>query len=405
MKQNIPFFSLKRQWINFKSNFLPDLDRLLETNQYIGGPYIAEFEKQFAQHTGSSHSISCNSGTDALWLALKALEVKPSSIVLTTPFSFIASSSEIVAHRAQPVFIDVDESYNICPKEIEKWLKSNAITQNNKAIHKQTGQQISGILTVDLFGQCADYSKITALAKEWGLWIIEDACQAVGSHVENKKAGTFGDIACFSLYPTKNLGVCGDGGVLTTSNPQLADKLLQLRNHGRKKHYDYECYGRNSRLDTIQALVATKKLSFIDDYNARRREIAQIYTKRFSHIPFIKTPVEKRGYHVYHQYCIQVSCRDLLNRDLLKDHLTENQVGTNIFYPKSLADIPFLSPPKEFYNPCPRTKELTQTILALPIWPELTNKEINYVCDLVESFAPLQRSAGQALRKPNTSSY
>jgi dTDP-4-amino-4,6-dideoxygalactose transaminase len=246
MKQNIPFFSIKRQWINFKSDFLPDLDRLLESNQYIGGPYIEKFEKQFALYIESLHSISCNSGTDALWLALKALEIRPSSIVLTTPFSFIASSSEIVAHLAQPVFIDVDESYNICPKKIENWLKSNAKIQNNKAFHKQTGRPIEGIVTVDLFGQCANYPRIKSIAKEWGLWIIEDACQAIGSHIKNKKAGMFGDISCFSLYPTKNLGVCGDGGVLTTNDEELSGKLFQLRNHGRKNHYEYEGYGRKT---------------------------------------------------------------------------------------------------------------------------------------------------------------
>jgi dTDP-4-amino-4,6-dideoxygalactose transaminase len=379
MKYEIPFFSLKRQWGTIKKNILPQLDALLESNQFVGGPYVTEFEKQFAQYTNSAHAIACNSGTDALWLALHALEIEPSSIVLTTPFSFIASSSEVIAHRAYPLFLDVDESYNICPKKIETWLKSNAIMLNNKAFYKKNNAPISGIITVDLFGQCANYPHIKAIADEWNLWIIEDACQAIGAHINNQNAGTLGDITCFSLYPTKNLGVCGDGGVMTTSNPYLAERLLVLRNHGRKSGYEYECYGLNSRLDAVQAMIATEKLHSLDVWNTRRREIAHIYTNRLKNIPTIKTPVEKTGYHVYHQYCIEVA-----NRDQLKKHLEEKNIGTNIFYPKSLNQIPYLNQAEEYKTHCPIAEQLPKTILALPIWPELTDEEVNYICDCIE---------------------
>jgi len=379
MKHTIPFFSLKRQWNGLKKTFTPRITTLLEKNQFVGGVYVDEFEKQFAKYINSLHAISCNSGTDALWLALRALEITPNSIVLTTPFSFIASSSEIVAHNAYPVFIDVDESYNICPQKIETWLKLHGTIRNNQTIHKKTGAPIVGIITVDLFGQCANYHAIKSIADTWNLWIIEDACQAIGAHINKFKAGTLGDISCFSLYPTKNLGVCGDGGVLTTNNTTLAQKLLKLRNHGRIAHYNYECHGKNSRLDAIQALIATEKLAFIDSWNTRRREIAHTYTKRLSNLPFIKTPPEICGYHVYHQYSIQVAAREML-----QEHLSKKNIGTNIFYPKTLDQIPFLKPPKELETKCPVAHQITKNILSIPIWPELTNHEVDYVCSCLE---------------------
>ncbi|MBU1008020.1 DegT/DnrJ/EryC1/StrS family aminotransferase [Candidatus Dependentiae bacterium] len=387
MNHHIPFFSLERQLSNIKNSLELQINQLLSSNQFVGGPYVDTFEKKFATYTETTHAISCNSGTDALWLSLAALEITPNSIVLTTPFSFIASSSEIAAHKAHPVFIDIDESYNICPKKIETWLKIHAIVRHDRAVHKKTGFPIAGIISVDLFGQCANYNAIKSIANDWNLWIIEDACQAVGAHIDNKKAGTFGDISCFSLYPTKNLGVCGDGGVMTTNSTQLAEKLFKLRNHGRATHYNYECQGRNSRLDAIQALIATEKLKYLDDYNDRRREIAQYYTKRLSKIPFIKTPRETVGHHVYHQYSIQVT-----NRKTIQEQLLEKKIETNIFYPKTLDQIPFLTPPKELATDCPIAHNTTQNILALPIWPELTDNEIKYVCSCLENSYVVNRN-------------
>jgi dTDP-4-amino-4,6-dideoxygalactose transaminase len=404
MKKTIPFFSLARQWQTVKKTINPKLQTLYESNQFIGGPYVSNFETSFAKYTGSSHAISCNSGTDALWLALKALEINPQSIVLTTPFSFIASSSEIAAHNAHPIFIDVDGSYNISPKKIESWLKINGTIRNNQTFHKKTNFPIVGIITVDLFGQCADYKKIKTIANEWNLWIIEDACQAIGAHINNKKAGTFGDISCFSLYPTKNLGAYGDGGVMTTNNNELAEKLTKLRNHGRASHYNYEMLGRNSRLDAIQALIATEKLQLLDDANNRRRKIAHTYSKRFKNLPYIKIPTEQVGHHVYHQYCVEV-VGEVVDRNFLQNHLSSQGVGTNIFYPKALNDIPFLQPPAALATKTPITKKLTQNILALPIWPELTDSEVNYICDCVESALPLAERRVRDLGKTTLLSH
>ena len=398
MKFQIPFFSIKRQLSNIEEQIKTIFQEVLKSNQFIGGHYIKEFEKTFSEKIGCSHSIGCNSGTDAIWLALKALDIQKNSIVLTTPFSFIASASEIVAHEAHQTFIDINEkTYNLSPKKLISWLEENCEKINNQTTHKITNLKVSGIIVVDLFGQCFDYKEIKKIADEWNLWIIEDACQAIGAHVKNKNAGTLGDISCFSFYPTKNLGALGDGGALTTNNDELANKLLKLRNHGRSNHYEYESYGRNSRLDAIQAAFVTEKLKYLDQWNFRRREIAKIYNQRLSKLPFIKIPEEITGRHVYHLYCIQV--QNLRNN--LKEYFSENGVGTNIFYPKSLNQIPFLQTHKDLKTECPISEKLTGTILALPVWPELTNEEVDHVCSCIENFSALSISSGKSI--PTTS--
>jgi UDP-2-acetamido-2-deoxy-ribo-hexuluronate aminotransferase len=384
MKQTIPFFSLERQNKKFKDSIINNLSTIIDKSSFVGGPYVQQIEQDLKNYLKSKHAIACNSGTDALWLALKALEIKNDSIVLTTPFSFIASSSEIVAHGAHPVFIDIDEeTYNIVPEKIEAWLTQNATNADGKTKDKKTGRTVSGIITVDLFGQCADYEKIKAVADKWNLWIVEDACQAVGSHINNKKAGNLGDIACFSFYPTKNLGAWGDGGAAITNNDKLAEKLLKLRNHGRATNYEYEFYGRNSRLDAFQSVVLSEKLKFLDDLIKRRREIAKIYNEQLSELSFVKCPPEKTGYHVYHQYCIIIE-NNL--RDNLREHLTQNNIGTNIFYPKCLHQIPFLQTNPQLKTECPIAEKTTTNILALPVWPELTDEEILHICLCIKNF-------------------
>jgi len=189
MAISIPFFSLKRQWNNLKPHLSPVIEQVLDSQNLIGGKEIESFEATLASYLGVKHVISCNSGTDALWLALKGLNIQKETIVLTTPFSFIASSSEIVAHGAHPVFIDIDEkTYNICPIKLEKWLENNATMKNGAAVHTQSGRAITGILTVNVFGQCAEHDRITSIAQRWNLWTVEDAAQSIGSHVNNKKA-------------------------------------------------------------------------------------------------------------------------------------------------------------------------------------------------------------------------
>lgn len=381
--KKIDFFNLSRQWSNHKNNISEKITSVLDNQAFIGGKFVENFETNFSKYLNVKHTISCNSGTDALLMALDVIGMKKNEIVLTTPFSFIASSSEIVALEGHAVFIDIDsKTYNIDPVKIESWINSECEFKNNNLIHKNTGYRVGGILPVDIFGQCADYKKIKEIAQKYNLWVIQDSCQAIGSiDTNNIMAGNHGDITCFSFYPTKNLGAFGDGGACTTNDPILAEKLLRYRNHGRKSHYNYIEHGINSRLDGIQAAVLDEKLKLIDSFNNKRRENAAIYNKELANINVIQLPKEVNGKHVYHQYCINLIN---INREILMTELNNNGVGTNIYYPKGLNQIDFLNKDSRLKTNCPISDNLTQTILALPIWPELTKEEILYVCETLK---------------------
>jgi dTDP-4-amino-4,6-dideoxygalactose transaminase len=382
-KQNVSFFSLERQVKNLEPKLKSVIDKVLQSQQFIGGEFVAEFEKKIAAYLGVKHVISCNSGMDALQLALRGLGLQKDAIVLTTPFSFIASSSEIAALGGQPVFIDIDpETFNISAENLKNWLQKNAKRKDGKTVHAQTGRLIQGILTVDIFGQCADYQEIKKIADEWNLWMIEDVAQAIGAEINGIKSGNFGAVGCFSFYPTKNLGAYGDAGCCVTNDPVLAEKITRIRNHGRKSHYNYEEPGINSRLDAIQAAILTLKLDYIDSWNARRREIADKYSKGLAGISFIKTPKTKIGTHVFHQYSIQI---DGVAREIVEKYLADNGIPTRIFYPQTLDSISFLQTAKELKNSCPVADKLVQTVLALPIWPELTDQEVEYVIQVFKN--------------------
>ncbi len=387
MENKIPFFSLQRQWETNKSKINNALNEILESQQFVGGEFIQKFESKLASYLNVKYVKTCNSGTDALWLALKAINLKKNDIVLTTPFSFIASSSEISAHDGHPVFIDIEEdTFNISPIAIKKWLETYAKMQNNVAIHTETGYPVKGILVVNIFGQLANYDAIQAIAKAWNLWIIEDACQSIGSELNGKMAGNFGDIATFSFYPTKNLGAFGDAGCLTTNNDELASRIQMLRNHGRYEKYDYVEYGINSRMDTMQAAILGVKLDSIDQLNEQRRSIAQQYRKQLSNLSFLKLPIEKVGKHTYHQFSVQIISSTTINRDMLIEYLNKNNIGYNIFYPMALNQIKFLQTDSRLISACPVAENATQNILALPIWPELTEEEVNYICTTLQIF-------------------
>lgn len=383
-QQTIPAFSLKRQIDTFKDSYLQSLDAVIESQQFIGGTFVATFEKEFAQYLQVKHVISCNSGTDALWMALQALQLKKNDIVLTTPFSFIASSSEIAAHEAFPVFIDIEpDTYNMSPVLLEQWLTTQTTKKDGKLIHKKTGFPVVGILPVDLFGQCADFERLTQIAKNWGLWIVEDCAQATGATLQGKQAGTIGTIGIFSFYPTKNLGAFGDGGCCVTDDAELAERLVVIRNHGRKANYDYTGMGINSRLDAFQAAVLSLRLKHLDTFNENRRAIADRYNKALSTKKSFVVPQEKIGTHVYHQYSITLQGSLAGKRDVLCAALTASGVQTRIFYPQPLSSIPFLTTCKELMTMCPVTDFVSHNVFSLPMWPELTEQEVDSIIENV----------------------
>ena len=381
MSLKVPFFSLARQYTHNESLFQSAINSVLESQQFIGGKIVENFEKQLATYAGTQYAVACNSGTDALWMALKALNITPNTIVLTTPFSFIASSSEAVDLGGHPVFIDIEtDSYNIDPVLLEAWLNTNAFMRKGQAIEKRTGFAIGGLIVVNIFGQCANYPAIRAIADAWNLWIIEDAAQSLGASIGQTK--TFGDVTTYSFYPTKNLGAFGDGGAVATDNEYLAQRILQLRNHGRRAHYEYLHQGINSRLDGIQASLLSAKLPLLDQWNARRKQIADRYHKQLSHCTSLMLPAEKIGNHVFHQYSVIIN-DPLLSRDQFAQALATKDIETRVFYPQPLHQIDFLITHPHLVQACPIAEQTSRTIMALPMWPELTDAEVDQVCSII----------------------
>ncbi|HAC63577.1 MAG TPA: Cys/Met metabolism pyridoxal-phosphate-dependent enzyme [Cyanothece sp. UBA12306] len=337
---------------------------VLRSGRYIGGQTVDDFEKQFSQFVGTKYCIGCNSGTDALLLALRALNIGPGDEVITTPFTFIATAETITLTGAKPVFIDIDRNtFNFDLNLLEA-----AITPRTKAI-----------IPVHLFGQPVNMSRLMQIAHHHDLYVIEDCAQATGAMWDGEKVGNIGHIGCFSFFPTKNLGTCGDGGVVTTNDPAIADVVRTIKEHGSRQRYYHDLVGINSRLDTIHAAILQIKLSYLDEWNQRRREIAQHYHNLLEPILGIQLPQEiPGGYHVWNQYTILIE--DSFNgaenkRDHLKQKLQEHSIISMIYYP-----IP-LHLQKVYQNlgyqigSFPITEKAAHEVLSLPMFPDLTFEE------------------------------
>ena len=357
-----PFIDLKAQYSNIKDEVLRCINDILESSHYILGENVKKFEDDIKSYLGVSEAIGVASGTDALHLALKALDITHGDEVITTPFTFFATVEAILYVGAKPVFVDIDENtYNIDPDKIEE-----KITPRTKAI-----------IPVHISGCPADMIKINEIAQKYGLKIIEDAAQAFGAKIGDKKIGTFGDIACFSFYPSKNLGCFGDGGMVVTNNPEIADKIRILRNHGSPGRYVHETVGLNSRLDEIQAGVLRIKLKHIDEYNSLRRKKANIYTKFLS--DKVITPKEvENTYHVYHLYSIRSE-----SRDKIKEILAKQGFPSVVYYPipmhlqKAIANLGFKK------GDFPIAEKVSREILALPIYPEIPDEEVFEISQII----------------------
>jgi len=354
-----PFLDLKAQFAGIRQEVLEAVTHTLESQHFILGPEVEALEKEVAVLTSCSHAIGCASGSDALILALLALEIGRGDEVITTPFTFVASAGSIARVGAKPVFLDIDpETFNISPRAIEK-----VITSRTKAI-----------LPVHLFGLSADMDEINAIAAGHGIAVIEDAAQAIGARYEGRAVGSLGTMGCFSFFPSKNLGGAGDGGLVTTQNAALAERLRLLRVHGARKKYDYELLGMNSRLDALQAAILRVKLRHLEQWTAGRRRNAERYRELFHEFrleSMLKSPVTPRGYvHVYNQFTIRVR-----ERDALREHLHRRGIPTEIYYPKPLhlqKAFAYLGhKPGDF----PESEAAGLEVLSLPIFPELTEQQ------------------------------
>ena len=370
---------LKRQYLPLHDELMQAVGNVLDTQQFILGEPVAAFEKSSAAQLGVAHAIGCSSGTDALWLALAAAGIGHGQAVVTTPFSFFASTSAILRAGATPLLADIEPTtFNLDPKAVQILLDG------------ERGAEVKAILPVHLFGQCADWPAFTYLQKKYGLKLVEDAAQAWGADYSGVKAGALGDAAAFSFYPTKNLAAFGDAGMVTTNNAAVAEQLRMLRAHGMKKRYFHEEVGWNSRLDTIQAAVLEVKLTRVEAGNARRRELAALYDRLFRAAGLTGTTTaeglvlpfsDPRAKHVFHQYVIRAP-----RRDELRAFLTENGIGTEVYYPLPLHLQPALRSLGYWQGDFPVAERAAAEVLALPIYPELSDEEVENVVEGVRRF-------------------
>lgn len=363
----IPISDPKSQLKPLQDDMLAIFTKVLNSGQYILGPHVDKLEDEIANRLGVLEAVGVASGTDALVLALEAFGIGEGDEVITTPFTFFATAEAITRVGATPVFVDVEkDTFNINPKRIEE-----KITPATKAI-----------LPVHIFGQPAKMDEINQIAKNYQLIVIEDACQAFGATYRGKYVGQLGDAACFSFFPTKNLSTMGDGGLITTANKKIAQKIRKLRVHGSFKRYYHDTIGYNSRLDEIHAAILRICLKYIDDWNAKRQAIAKKYDEQLKDLPHIQLPVSKIDRtHVYHLYCIAT-----LNRQQTINHLQKNHIQTGIYYPQCLHLQKAFHHLDYSLGDFPVAERTAKQLFSIPIYPHLTPENQTFIIDTLHQY-------------------
>ena len=358
-EMKVPLLDLGAQYAEIKTEMDAAIHRVLDSTRFIGGPEVSGLEEEIARYTRVPHAIGCASGTDALLLSLKALGVGPGDEVVTCAYSFFASAGVIVNVGAIPVFVDIDPStYNLDPHRLEA-----AITPNTKAV-----------IAVHLYGQCCDLTAVQAVCEKRKVYLIEDAAQAIGSEWEGRRAGSVGDLGCFSFFPSKNLGCAGDGGMVTARDPGLADRVRLLREHGARPKYYHALVGTNSRLDAIQAAILRVKLKHLDRWSEKRARNASLYDQLLEGSRVGRPYRDARARHIFNQYVVRVP-----NRDAVRTRMGERGIGTEIYYPVALHMQQCFSMLGYHEGDMPHSEAAAKETLALPIYPELTEDQIRYV--------------------------
>lgn len=359
---NIPMVDLKGQHEILKDEIEKGFRDVLENTQFILGPNVRAFEEEVAAYCKVKHAIAVASGTDALHLALRAAGIGEGDEVITTPFTFIATAEAISYVGATPVFVDIDpETFNINVDLIEE-----AITERTRAI-----------LPVHLFGQPADLAPILELCRRHGLKLVEDCAQSFGAEYADRMTGAWGDLGCFSFFPSKNLGCYGDGGMIITDSDEMAEAVRVLRNHGSRQRYHHSVIGYNSRLDELQAVVLRAKFKHIDAYNTLRRKNAHLYTSRLQGTPVLPPAEDGKGVHVYHQYTVLTDARESI-----QNALGAAGIACAVYYPIPLHRQEVY---RDIYagSSFPISEEVAARVLSLPMYPELTVAQIDRVCDVL----------------------
>jgi dTDP-4-amino-4,6-dideoxygalactose transaminase len=363
----VPFLDLRIQYESIRDEIAACLQQVLDSTAFAGGPFVAQFEKEFAEFCQSESAIGVGSGTVALWAALKGLGLGSGDEVITTPNTFIATAEAISECGARPVFVDIDEqTFNMDPALIE-----DVITPKTRAI-----------VPVHLYGHPADMDPVIEIAKKHNLLVIEDACQAHGAEYKGQKAGSIGDAGCFSFYPGKNLGAYGEAGAVVTNNRRLADKIMMFRDHGQKRKYYHSMVGWNCRMDGLQGAVLSVKLKHLGRWNESRRKNAAIYNLLLADLDPIATPFEADyARHIYHIYPILTE-----NRQRLMDALAKKQIYCGIHYPVPLHLQVAYSALGYKKGDFPVTEKCAGRLLSLPMFPEMTSEQIEYVVENIKSF-------------------
>ena len=367
----VPFVDLKSQYESIKDEIAVAIQQVLESSAFSGGPFVNQFEEKFASFCQSQYAIGVGSGTEALWLSLLALGVGPGDEVITVPNTFIATAEAISFCGAKPIFVDIEEkTFNMSPALLEA-----VITPRTKAI-----------IPVHLFGQTADMDPILEIARRHGLFVIEDACQAHGSEYKGKRAGSIGDAGCFSFYPGKNLGAYGEAGAVVTNDESIAEKIRMLRDHGQPQKYHHDVIGWNARMDGFQGAILSIKLKHLPSWNEARRKNARLYDERLADVEGILIPQEaKYAKHVYHLYAIRAQ-----KRDELISFLAKRDIICGIHYPIPIhlqKACHFLGFQKGSF---PVAEWCALEFVSLPMFPELTDEQIEYVGTEIKHFYEIQ---------------
>ncbi len=363
----VPLLDLKAQYATLKDEMMKVIADVMESQYFINGPAVAELEKQVAAYSGCKAAVGVSSGSDALLCALMVMGIGPGDEVITTPYTFFATAGAIARLGARPVFVDIEpDTFNIDANLIER-----AITKKTKAI-----------IPVHLFGQMADMGAIMDIARRHNLQVVEDAAQSIGSRYKDHIAGSMGLMGCLSFFPSKNLGGLGDGGMVVTNDEALAKKMAVCRNHGMDPKYYYKFIGGNFRLDTLQAAGLLVKLKYLDQWSEGRRHNAAVYDKLLAGVPGLRTPVIRSCNHtIYNQYVICVS-----RRDELMAHLKKNDIGVEVYYPLSLHEQECFKDLGYKKGDFPHSEKTAAESLALPIYPELSQAQLEYVAAKIREF-------------------
>ncbi len=367
----IPLLNLSAQHERIRKDVLAEITRVVDSQKFILGADVETLEAEIAAYCGTRHAVGCASGSDALFLAFMGLQIGPGDEVLTSPYTFFATAGEISRIGAKPVFADIDENtFNLDPNRMADMLRARP--------------KIRGIVPVHLFGGCADMDAICDMATQYGIPVIEDAAQSIGAEYKGRRAGSLGRAGTFSFYPTKNLGAFGDGGMITTDDAEMAERLTALRVHGSTGKYFHKWIGINSRLDAIQAAVLRVKYRHLESWTEGRQRNAEHYRVQLTKVGIpvtLPTPAEYQTRHVYNQFVIR--CPD---RDRLQSYLKARGIGTEVYYPIPLHLQPCYSELGYRRGDFPVSEKLADESLALPIYPELAAEDIDYICDSMQSF-------------------